>query len=171
MIADPEADVDLTAEQVAALCHRRFGIGGDGLIRAVPTSKVPGYEQQVAQNPGAYWFMDYRNGDGSIAEMCGNGVRAFAHFLIAEGLVDLPVGQSIHIGGRAGIKMITRLVEGYAVNLGPWGLIFEDQAEADSIDSMVKPRGWEQAAASFEHHHGQPAHSGGPSRYRHPRQP
>ena len=149
LIADPEAAVELTAEQVAALCHRRFGIGGDGLIRAVPTANVPGYEQQVTENPEAYWFMDYRNSDGSIAEMCGNGVRAFAHFLIAEGLVDLQIGQSIFIGSRAGIKTITRLVEGYAVNLGPWGLIFEDKAEADSIDSMVKPRGWEQAVPAL----------------------
>ncbi len=145
LIADPNAEIDLSAEQVAALCHRRFGIGGDGMIRAVPTSKMPGYEQQADQNPEAYWFMDYRNSDGSIAEMCGNGVRAFAHFLIAEGLIELLVGQSFYIGSRAGIKMITRIADGYAVNLGPWGLIFEDKAEADSVDSLVKPRGWDQA--------------------------
>lgn len=145
LISDPDGKLELNEQQVAALCHRRFGIGGDGLIRAVPTSKVAGYEQLAEENPGAYWFMDYRNNDGSIAEMCGNGVRAFAHFLIAEGLVDLQVGQSIQIGSRAGIKTITRIVDGYAVNLGPWGLIHEEQAKAQSVDSMVKPRGWEQA--------------------------
>lgn len=145
LIADPEAQLDLNAEQVAALCHRRFGVGGDGLIRAVPTAKVPGYEGQFLEYPKAYWFMDYRNNDGSIAEMCGNGVRAFAHYLIAEGLVSLQVGQSFQIGSRAGVKEITRLADGYAVNLGPWGLIFEQEAAEKSVDSMVKPRGWEQA--------------------------
>lgn len=32
------------------------------------------------------WYMDYRNADGSIAQMCGNGVRVFAHYLRASGL-------------------------------------------------------------------------------------
>ncbi|PQZ96666.1 diaminopimelate epimerase [Arthrobacter sp. MYb224] len=145
LLADPEAKHEVTPEQVAALCHRRFGIGGDGLIRAVPTSKVPGFEQQALDHPKAYWFMDYRNNDGSIAEMCGNGVRAFVHYLLAEGLVNLPIGASLLIGSRAGVKEVTRLADGYAANLGPWGLIFEEQAAADSLDSMVKPRGWEQA--------------------------
>lgn len=145
LISDPEGQLDLTEQQVAALCHRRFGIGGDGLIRAVPTAQVSGYQAQAVEDPDAYWFMDYRNSDGSIAEMCGNGVRAFAHFLIAEGLVDLQVGESIKIGSRAGIKTITRIADGYAVNLGPWGLIHEEKATSESVDSMVKPRGWEQA--------------------------
>ncbi|MFJ2619132.1 diaminopimelate epimerase [Glutamicibacter sp. NPDC087344] len=145
LLADPQGTIEVSSEQVAALCHRRFGIGGDGLIRAVPTSKVSGYEQQFIENPKAYWFMDYRNNDGSIAEMCGNGVRAFVHFLIAEGLVNLQVGQTLQIGSRAGVKEVTRLAEGYAVNLGPWGLIFEEQADTDSVDSMVLPVGWEQA--------------------------
>lgn len=145
LLADPTGALQITAEQVAALCHRHFGIGGDGLIRAVPTSQVSGYEQQLIEHPKAYWFMDYRNNDGSIAEMCGNGVRAFVHFLIAEGLVNLAVGQSLQIGSRAGVKEVTRLADGYAANLGPWGLIHEDQAAADSVDSMVRPSGWEQA--------------------------
>lgn len=145
LLADPTGALEITAAQVEALCHRRFGIGGDGLIRAVPTSQVSGYEQQFIENPKAYWFMDYRNNDGSIAEMCGNGVRAFVHFLLAEGLVNLPVGQSLQIGSRAGVKEVTRLKDGYAANLGPWGLIHEDQAASDSVDSMVRPSGWEQA--------------------------
>ncbi len=32
------------------------------------------------------WYMDYRNADGSIAQMCGNGARVFAHYLRASGL-------------------------------------------------------------------------------------
>jgi diaminopimelate epimerase len=144
LLADPEGTKNITAEQVAALCHRRFGIGGDGLIRAVPTSKVPGFETQMLDHPKAYWFMDYRNGDGSIAEMCGNGVRAFVHYLLAEGLINLPIGASVQIGSRAGVKTVTRLVDGYAVNLGPWGLIHEAKAGEDSVDSLVLAREWEQ---------------------------
>ncbi|GAA1415604.1 diaminopimelate epimerase [Glutamicibacter uratoxydans] len=144
MLSDPKGELALTDSQVQALCHRRFGIGGDGLIRAIPTALVAGYEHQAVENPQAYWFMDYRNSDGTIAEMCGNGVRAFVHFLIAEDLVDLEVGQSLQIGSRAGVKQVTRLAQGYAVNLGEWGLIFPQEAEQDSVDSMVRPAGWEQ---------------------------
>lgn len=149
MLSDPQSQIELNASQVQALCHRRFGIGGDGLIRAVPTASVPGFEDQLLEHPDAYWFMDYRNSDGSIAEMCGNGVRAFVHFLIAENLVDLPVGHTLEIGSRAGVKHVTRLVDGYAVNLGPWGLIFPEVAAADSVDSKVVPAGWEQAVPAL----------------------
>lgn len=144
VLADPQAQLDPSEAQVQALCHRRFGIGGDGLLRAVPTSSVPGFEGQLRQNPKAYWFMDYRNSDGSIAEMCGNGVRAFVHFLVAEGLVNLPVGGTLQIGTRAGVKEVTRLAGGYAANLGPWGLIFPEQAERGSTDSTVLLPGWPQ---------------------------
>ncbi|WP_313811761.1 diaminopimelate epimerase [Glutamicibacter sp.] len=149
MLSDPEGQLQLSETQVEALCHRRFGIGGDGLIRAIPTAKVKGYENQAAEHPEAYWFMDYRNSDGSIAEMCGNGVRAFVHFLIAEGLVDLQVGETLLIGSRAGVKHVTRLAQGYAANLGEWGLIFPEEAEQNSVDSMVRPAGWEQGVPAL----------------------
>lgn len=104
LLADPTGALQITAEQVAALCHRHFGIGGDGLIRAVPTSQVSGYEQQFIEHPKAYWFMDYRNNDGSIAEMCGNGVRVFAHYCRTEGLVDT---DAFTVGSRAGARPVT----------------------------------------------------------------
>ena len=77
---------------VAPLCDRRFGIGGDGLLRVVRTAAVP----EVADRAGeAEWFMDYRNADGSLAEMCGNGVRVFARYLVESGLAAGPgVGRS-----------------------------------------------------------------------------
>ncbi len=121
LISDPQDQLVLQAEHVAALADRHFGLGGDGVIRAVPTAAVEEYAYQVEAQPDAYWFMDYRNADGSIAEMCGNGVRLFVHFLIQEQLVDLPVGSTLQIGSRAGVKQVTRLEDGYAVNLGPWG--------------------------------------------------
>ncbi len=89
LIADPNGALSLTPEQVAALCDRHRGIGADGLIRAVPSASLPEGRELLAPHPAAEWFMDYRNGDGSLSEMCGNGVRVFVHFLIAEGLVDL----------------------------------------------------------------------------------
>ena len=72
----------LDADFVAALCHRRRGIGADGVLRVVRTRPRP------TPRAGAEWFMDYRNADGSLAQMCGNGIRVFARWLVEEGLVD-----------------------------------------------------------------------------------
>ena len=83
IIEDADAAFDPDAAWVAAVCDRRAGIGADGLLRVVPTKAVSGYEQDAAEAP---WFMDYRNADGSIAEMCGNGVRVFARYLVEQGL-------------------------------------------------------------------------------------
>ncbi len=94
---------DLTAERVRALCDRRAGIGGDGVLRVIRTEA---YAAEWADR--AEWFMDYRNSDGSVAEMCGNGVRVFVRYLVDQGLVD-PAGE-IPIATRAGIKVVT--VEG-----------------------------------------------------------
>ncbi len=79
----------LTADLVAALCDRRTGIGADGFLRVVR-----------AENG---WFMDYRNADGSIAEMCGNGIRVFAHVLAALGLEER---AHFNVDTRAGIKHV-----------------------------------------------------------------
>lgn len=67
--------------------------------------------------------MDYRNGDGSVAEMCGNGVRAFVEYLRIEGLIELEVGETVKIGTRAGVKTVARTEEGYAIDMGPWSFI------------------------------------------------
>lgn len=156
MLADPEGTLELTAEHVAALADRHFGLGADGVIRAVPTHQMPEYAYQVQSDPTAYWFMDYRNADGSIAEMCGNGVRLFVHFLIQEKLVDLPIGSSLRMGSRAGVKEVTRLENGYAVNLGPWGLIHAEQAAATSLDSTVNLTTWDQARPALSISMGNP---------------
>ena len=85
LIPDLEGRLNLDPTQVVGLCDRRFGLGADGVIRVVPSSLVG---EVPAMSDGAMWFMDYRNGDGSIAEMCGNGARVFAKFLREEKLVD-----------------------------------------------------------------------------------
>ncbi|XAS68871.1 diaminopimelate epimerase [Micrococcaceae bacterium Sec5.7] len=143
LIADPEGIHTITAGQVAALCDRHRGIGGDGLIRAVPSRLLPEGQELLAASPDAEWFMDYRNGDGSLSEMCGNGVRVFVHFLIAEGLVKLPAGGSLNIGTRAGIKSVVRTGDGYAVDMGPWEFIFPGDAAAKAMDSLVTADGLE----------------------------
>jgi diaminopimelate epimerase len=99
IVPDPDGALDLTSAQVAALCDRRFGIGADGVLRVVRTAKDPDGEPFAAE---AEWFMDYRNGDGSIAEMCGNGVRVFTRYLMESGLA-MPGPSGLPIATRAGV--------------------------------------------------------------------
>ena len=108
IVPDPDGALQISAAQVARLCDRRAGIGADGLLRVVRTARfleqepLPGYEDQAAE---AEFFMDYRNADGSVAEMCGNGVRVFALYLRARGFV----GDATEFGvaTRAGVKRVT----------------------------------------------------------------
>ncbi|MEV5648999.1 diaminopimelate epimerase [Nocardia sp. NPDC052254] len=106
VLPDPDARLRLDPRTVAVLCDRRQGIGGDGVLRVVRAGKlVAGGE--LAELPegvsGEDWFMDYRNADGSIAEMCGNGVRVFAHHLLATGLQRDP---EFVVGTRAGARAV-----------------------------------------------------------------
>lgn len=80
ILPDAHNELDLSATQVAEICDRRAGLGADGVLRVVPVDAVEGLSADRAN-----WFMDYRNADGSIAEMCGNGARVFARFLFDEG--------------------------------------------------------------------------------------
>lgn len=133
LYSDPDDERRLTTAQLAALADRRFGIGGDGVIRAVRSKHVAEGRDMLADEPDCEWFMDYVNADGSVAEMCGNGIRVFVHFLIAEGLLSLAPGQTTAIGTRAGVRRVQRLETGYAADLGPWQL--------DSDDLLVRARG------------------------------
>ncbi len=91
---------DLSQERVRALCDRRAGIGGDGVLRVIRTAEIDAGRGQAAE-----WFMDYRNSDGSLSEMCGNGIRLFGRHLALEGLVD--PSEPVPIGTRDGIKTLT----------------------------------------------------------------
>ncbi|MCH9733269.1 MAG: diaminopimelate epimerase [Actinomycetia bacterium] len=89
LIFDLPAAIDLRPAAVAALCDRRRGLGADGLLRVTVAgaAKDAGVLDDLPEGVTADdWFMDYRNADGSVAEMCGNGVRVFAHYLRAAGL-------------------------------------------------------------------------------------
>ena len=94
---------DLAPELVAALCHRRAGIGGDGVMRVVRTEAYDD-PAAVAARGAAEWFMDYRNSDGSLSEMCGNGVRVFARYLADHEGVD--TSRPLPIGTRAGTRTV-----------------------------------------------------------------
>lgn len=111
LLPDLDGDLDLTDEMVQALCDRRFGIGADGVLRVVRSAACD--DPDAA---GAEFFMDYRNADGSSAQMCGNGIRVFARFLTEEGLAD-PAGMDI--ATRGGVLHVRRLESGeYAVGMG-----------------------------------------------------
>ena len=122
LILDAAGALELDAKTVARLCDRHFGIGADGLIRVVRSENIPDGTASLAEEPAAEWFMDYRNADGSVAEMCGNGVRVFAKYLTEKGLVTLGQGDTLSIGTRAGVRDIQRSTNGFAVDMGRWKL-------------------------------------------------
>ena len=92
LVPDLEGSLELTPAQVQRIADRHAGLGADGVIRVVRTA-LSTDEAVRAQSREAEWFMDYRNADGSLAEMCGNGIRVFALHLYDEGLV--PADQPI----------------------------------------------------------------------------
>ncbi|MDA3021352.1 MAG: diaminopimelate epimerase [Actinomycetota bacterium] len=101
IIPDIDGLLDLTAEQVRFLCDRRKGIGADGVLRVVRTKHLPEF---IDQSAGAEFFMDYRNADGSLAEMCGNGARVFVRYLDATGLIT---DSEVNIATRGGLFPVT----------------------------------------------------------------
>lgn len=156
LVADPRGERFLAPEAVAAICDRHLGIGGDGLIRAVRSESLPEGRALVAADPRAEWFMDYHNGDGSLSEMCGNGVRVFVHFLIEEGLVALGEGETLTIGTRAGVKVVARSADGYAVDMGPWAFASPTEAEERALDSVVETDGLDVARPALSISMGNP---------------
>lgn len=106
-------DMDLTPPRVAAVCDRRRGIGGDGVLLVARTA---GHPEVASQSGTAAFFMDYRNADGTVAEMCGNGARVFVAHLVEEGLVE---PGAVRIATRGGSREVR--VEGdgsYRVDMG-----------------------------------------------------
>ncbi|MGN9914151.1 diaminopimelate epimerase [Phytohabitans sp. LJ34] len=99
----PEGTPELTPEFVAAVCDRRRGIGGDGVLRVARSAQS-----------GVEWFMDYWNSDGSLAEMCGNGARVFARYLATAGLA----AGTVPIDTRAGVVRAVIGDETISVDMG-----------------------------------------------------
>lgn len=148
LLDDRQGTVDLSADLVRELADRRGGLGGDGVIRVIGTEHLPEGAAVLAEEPRARWFMDYRNGDGSVAEMCGNGVRVFAAFLERLGLWDASDGE-LALGTRAGVRRVRRVPVPagvgddvwYAVDMGRWFLPSGDEAAARGSDAQVSVAG------------------------------
>ncbi|MEU4608058.1 diaminopimelate epimerase [Kribbella sp. NPDC023972] len=125
LLPDPDGSIhgELDASLVRFLCDRYAGIGADGVLRVIEGDK------QSYVEDGGDWFMDYRNSDGSVAEMCGNGIRVFVQYLVDAGLAgDKPV----RVGTRAGIKEVVLNDDGtFTVDMGepvlpgPAGIVVE----------------------------------------------
>lgn len=107
LLPDVAARLSLTAAQVAALCDRRRGLGADGILRVTTADAAVAagvlHRLPDGVSPGD-WYMDYRNADGSTAQMCGNGVRVFAHYLRASGL---ETRDEFVVGSLAGPRPVT----------------------------------------------------------------
>jgi diaminopimelate epimerase len=113
VLPDPLDQLDLDAALVRALCDRRTGIGGDGVLRI---AGIAG-DSVGAVPVGPRWFMDYRNADGSVAEMCGNGIRVVARYLLDHGLA---AGSQVAIATRAGVRQVRLEDDGLlTVDMGP----------------------------------------------------
>ncbi|GHB01040.1 diaminopimelate epimerase [Streptomyces termitum] len=100
ILPDAENETDLPAALVARLCDRRAGLGGDGVLHVVRSAAHPDARAMADE---AEWFMDYRNADGSTAEMCGNGVRVFARYLEHAGHVT---AGEVAVATRGGVKRV-----------------------------------------------------------------
>jgi diaminopimelate epimerase len=120
LVFDPSDEISITTAQTAAICNRETGIGSDGLIRITKRDEK--------------WFMDYRNADGSLAEMCGNGIRVMARYLVERG--HQPEGI-FAINTRDGIKHLrVPKVDDISVNMG------KVSDESEEITASVEGKIW-----------------------------
>jgi diaminopimelate epimerase len=118
LLPDVEARLALTPAAVTALCDRRRGLGADGVLRVTTAEAAlaTGVVERIPEGvqPGD-WYMDYRNADGSVAQMCGNGVRVFAHYLRATGL---EARDEFVVGSLAGPRpVVMRDVDGLTADV------------------------------------------------------
>ncbi|MGZ4124539.1 MAG: diaminopimelate epimerase [Actinomycetota bacterium] len=118
MLEDLEDERPLRAELIAALCDRHRGIGADGVIRIT----------RADPRTAASFFMDYWNADGSVAEMCGNGIRCLAKLVFERGQT---ADTELDVDTRAGVKHLSLhtadgIVRGVTVGMGPARLARRD---------------------------------------------
>jgi diaminopimelate epimerase len=146
LLPDPDGTVhgDLDPALVARLCDRRAGLGGDGVLRAVRTVAYDDPDA-VAARDRAEWFMDYRNADGSTSEMCGNGIRVFARYLVDHQGAD--PAQPLPVGTRAGVLTVTFDADGLVtVDMGEPRVLGETKV-------AVGPLGWPATHVSMGNPH------------------
>ncbi|MFM9034644.1 MAG: diaminopimelate epimerase [Mycobacterium sp.] len=118
VLPDLEGRLDLPRPAVSALCDRRRGLGADGVLRVITAGAALGagvLERLPDGVDSGDWYMDYRNADGSVAQMCGNGVRVFAHYLRATGLEDR---DEFVVGSLAGPRpVVVHRVDGHRADV------------------------------------------------------
>ncbi len=150
LVDDRAGALDLTDDLVRALADRRGGVGGDGVIRLVASSVLAEGRAALADDPTATWFMDYRNADGTVAQMCGNGVRVLAALCARLGLWT---GDELVLGTRAGVRRVRVVAASdpagsttgdgdgsapwYEVTMGPVSVAGGDRAVAAGGESEV----------------------------------
>jgi diaminopimelate epimerase len=117
VLPDPDGTLELSPARVAALCDRRRGLGADGVLRVVRWAALK--DDSFPARPGVEWFMDYRNADGGLAEMCGNGVRVYARWLADAGWLPEGPGAPLQLGTRAGVREVRFTGSEVAVDMGP----------------------------------------------------
>ena len=119
LVFDPADEISITTAQTAAICNRQTGIGADGLIRIIKRDEK--------------WFMDYRNADGSIAEMCGNGIRVMARYLVQRGHQSEGI---FAINTRDGIKHLrVPTTDDISVNMGK--VLDENEEITASVEGNI----------------------------------
>jgi diaminopimelate epimerase len=122
LFTDPDGEIDLSPTQIAAICDRHFGVGADGILRVVRSRSLEAGAAALAEDEAAEWFMDYYNADGSLSEMCGNGIRVYTRYLLDNGLATLAPGETLVIGTRGGVRDVQLNKLGFQVDLGRWRL-------------------------------------------------
>jgi diaminopimelate epimerase len=138
LFSDPAGAIDLSVAEYTSLADRD-GVGGDaGVIRVVRSEHILEGLELLETDPDAQWFMDHRNPDGSTAAVCGNALRVFVAFLMAENLVDLTLGDRIAIGTRDGVKDVQVGSNGvFRVDLGRWRLRDGNAETKMALDSFT----------------------------------
>jgi len=154
LVFDPADEISITTAQTAAICNRQTGIGADGLIRIIKRDEK--------------WFMDYRNADGSIAEMCGNGIRVMARYLVqrghqAEGIfaintrdgikhlrvpttddISVNMGKVLDENEEITASVEGKIWNGYNINIGnPHAVVFVEKIEdvgSLEVAPIVRPK-------------------------------
>ena len=94
-IEDMDDRFEISTDDVRGICDRHFGVGADGVILVKP-----------AKDPECIAYMHYINADGTLAQMCGNGVRCFAKFLV-DNRLTLPDEDTFKVETGSGPKTIT----------------------------------------------------------------
>jgi diaminopimelate epimerase len=135
LLPDPDGTLVLTPELVRRICDRRAGVGADGVLRVVPCTLEP---DGAPHAESARFFMDYRNADGSPAEMCGNGVRVYARYLVASGLAR---PGHLRLATRGGVKEVD-IEPGdgpVSVDMGP--AVVGDPVDVDGVPATFVDMG------------------------------